>query len=243
MLSKQYTAQAMADRCMIIREVQNIVGKVVHCDMLADYDLIYPNFWSKQDDVCLGFNDGYFKGAAAVKGYYAQKLENAKLLTRKVMEKWADHKDVKGKAEAEMFGAGYVKGTDMHTPIIEVAEDMKSAKALWQFQAADTRVTSRGPLSIWKIGYMAADLIEEDGEWKIKNLLYALDIDHPCAEPWTEPSKYQEDPEFAAFAIPEPVPTVKKEVYRAYSVDRPYQEPPKMPVPYTTLAETFSYGI
>ena len=33
------------------------------------------------------------------------------------------------------------------------------------------------------------------------------------------------------------------EVYRAYSVDRPYQEPPKMPVPYTTLAETFSYGI
>ena len=142
-----------------------------------------------------------------------------------------------------MFGAGYVKGTDMHTPIIEVAEDMKSAKALWQFQAADTRVTSRGPLSIWKIGYMAADLIEEDGEWKIKNLLYALDIDHPCAEPWTEPSKYQEDPEFAAFAIPEPVPTVKKEVYRAYSVDRPYQEPPKMPVPYTTLAETFSYGI
>lgn len=242
-MSKQYTAQEMADRCLIIREVQNVVGKVAHCDMLADYDLVYPNFWSKQEDVCLGFNDGYFKGAAAVKGYYEQKLENAKLLTKKVMEKWADHKDVKGKTEAEMFGAGYVKGTDMHTPIIEVAEDMKSAKALWQFQAADTRVTTKGPLSIWKIGYMAADLVEEDGEWKIKNLLYALDIDHPCAEPWTEASKYQDDPEFAAFNIPEPVPTVKKEVYKAYSVDRPYQEPPKMPVPYTTLAETFSYGI
>ena len=40
-----------------------------------------------------------------------------------------------------------------------------------------------------------------------------------------------------------PTPTVPAEVYRAYSVDRPYQEPPKMPVPYTTLAETFSYGI
>ena len=75
MLSKQYTAQAMADRCMIIREVQNIVGKVAHCDMLADYDLIYPNFWSKQDDVCLGFNDGYFKGAAAVKGAEAGKCK------------------------------------------------------------------------------------------------------------------------------------------------------------------------
>lgn len=99
------------------------------------------------------------------------------------------------------------------------------------------------PLSIWKIGYMAADLVEEDGEFKVLNLLYALDIDHPCAEPWTEPSKYAPDPEFAAFDIPEPQPTVPMEVYRAYSVDRPYQEPPKMPVPYTTLAETFSYGI
>ena len=166
-MRKQYTPEEMADRCLIIREVQNIVGKVAQCDMLADYDLVYSNFWSKGKDVCLGFNNGYFKGAAAVKDYYDQKLAGAKKLTRLVMEKWADHKDVKGKTEEEMFGAGYVKGTDMHTPIIEVAEDMKSAKALWQFQAADTRITTRGPLSIWKIGYMAADLIEEEGEWKI----------------------------------------------------------------------------
>ncbi len=74
-------------------------------------------------------------------------------------------------------------------------------------------------------------------------MLFALDIDHPCAEPWTEPSKYPVLEEYAAFDIPEPVPNVPMEVYKAYSVDRPYQEPPKMPVPYTTLAETFSYGI
>ncbi len=242
-MKQQFTPQEMADRCLIIREVQNIVGKVAHCDMLADYDLVYKNFWSTQEDVCLGFNNGYFKGAAAVKGYYDQKLANAKKLTELVMEKWKDHKDVQGKTAAEMFGAGYVKGTDMHTPIVEVAQDMKSAKALWQFQAADTRVTARGPLSVWKIGYMAADLIEEDGQWKIKNLLYALDIDHPCAEPWTEPSKYGPIPEFAAFDIPEPEPTVPAEVYKAYAPRRPYQEPPRMPEPYTTLAETFSYGI
>ena len=210
-MHKQYTPQEMADRCLIIREVQNVVGKIAQCDLLADYDLV-PQFWSSREDICLGMNNGYFKGAEAVKSYYQQKLENT-------------------------------KGTDMHTPIIEVAEDGKSAKALWQFQAADTRVTACGPLSIWKIGYMAADLVEEDGEFKVLNLLYALDIDHPCAEPWTEPSKYAPDPEFAAFDIPEPQPTVPMEVYRAYSVDRPYQELPKMPVPYTTLAETFSYGI
>jgi hypothetical protein len=233
----------MADRCLIIREVQNVVGKVVHCDMLSDYDLVYPKFWSQAEDVCLGFNDGYFQGAAAVKHYYEQKLDNAKKLTKLVMAHWGDHPKVQGKTEAEMFGAGYVKGTDLHTPIIEVAEDMQSAKALWQFQAADTRVTTRGPLSVWKIGYMAADLVLENGEWRVKNLLYAVDIDHPCAEPWTETSKYPEIPEFAAFDIPEPVPNVPAEVYTAYTVDRPYQQPPRMPEPYTTLAETFSYGL
>ena len=56
---------------------------------------------------------------------------------------------------------------------------------------------------------------------------------------WRRPVSYTH----LAFDIPEPQPTVPMEVYRAYSVDRPYQEPPKMPVPYTTLAETFSYGI
>ena len=186
-MHKQYTPQEMADRCLIIREVQNVVGKIAQCDLLADYDLV-PQFWSSREDICLGMNNGYFKGAEAVKGYYRQKLENTKKLTARVMEKWADHPNVKGKTADEMYGAGYVKGTDMHTPIIEVAEDGKSAKALWQFQAADTRVTACGPLSIWKIGYMAADLVEEDGEFKVLNLLYALDIDHPCAEPWTEPS-------------------------------------------------------
>ena len=44
-MSKQYTAQEMADRCLIIREVQNVVGKVAHCDMLSDYDLAY-GFWN-----------------------------------------------------------------------------------------------------------------------------------------------------------------------------------------------------
>ena len=149
-MHKQYTPQEMADRCLIIREVQNVVGKIAQCDLLADYDLV-PQFWSSREDICLGMNNGYFKGAEAVKGYYQQKLENTKKLTARVMEKWADHPNVKGKTADEMYGAGYVKGTDMHTPIIEVAEDGKSAKALWQFQAADTRVTACGPLSIWKI--------------------------------------------------------------------------------------------
>ena len=49
-MHKQYTPQEMADRCLIIREVQNVVGKIAQCDLLADYDLV-PQFWSSREDI------------------------------------------------------------------------------------------------------------------------------------------------------------------------------------------------
>ena len=212
------------ERLEAAQACRNLMGKYSYYHT-AFRNKEYIDLWAKRDDDLLVMPWGSYQGFEGVKACYMK-----------------DHGD---RSDPKVLDSlkGAVMMHEMDTEVIEVAEDGKSAKALWQFQAADTRVTACGPLSIWKIGYMAADLVEEDGEFKVLNLLYALDIDHPCAEPWTEPSKYAPDPEFAAFDIPEPQPTVPMEVYRAYSVDRPYQELPKMPVPYTTLAETFSYGI
>ena len=76
------------------------------------------------------------------------------------------------------------------------------------------------------------------------NLLYALDIDHPCAEPWTEPSKYAPDPEPPRPSIfPNPSPPFPWKSTGHIPWIGPIRSRPKMPVPYTTLAETFSYGI
>lgn len=176
-MHKQYTPQEMADRCLIIREVQNVVGKIAQCDLLADYDLV-PQFWSSREDICLGMNNGYFKGAEAVKGYYQQKLENTKKLTARVMEKWADHPNVKGKTADEMYGAGYVKGTDMHTPIIEVAEDGKSAKGLWYTPGfINSHASANGQIrsqTLWE--RYGGDFVLEDGRWLYKNLRVCPDI-------------------------------------------------------------------
>ena len=54
---------------------------------------------------------------------------------------------------------------------------------------------------------------------------------------------YPELPEFAemrAFTMPEP--TVKTCVRPIYTVDRPFQQPPRIPEPYARFEETFSYG-
>ena len=220
-------------------ECEKVMSRHVYWHSAGIHRDEWEEYWSKKVDITWGH--GWGRQDDRYSYYFSYVLEKERNAFKTFMGIKLNYPDVENCTRLD--GVAEYSNHLTTSPVIEVAEDGKSAKALWQFQAADTRVTACGPLSIWKIGYMAADLVEEDGEFKVLNLLYALDIDHPCAEPWTEPSKYAPDPEFAAFDIPEPEPNVPMEVYRAYSVDRPYQEPPKMPVPYTTLAETFSYGI
>lgn len=220
-------------------ECEKVMSRHVYWHSAGIHRDEWEEYWSKSVDITWGH--GWGRQDDRYSYYFSYVLEKERNAFKTFMGIKLKYPDVENCTRLD--GVAEYSNHLTTSPVIEVAEDGKSAKALWQFQAADTRVTACGPLSIWKIGYMAADLVEEDGEFKVLNLLYALDIDHPCAEPWTEPSKYAPDPEFAAFDIPEPQPTVPMEVYRAYSVDRPYQELPKMPVPYTTLAETFSYGI
>lgn len=241
-MSNNYTYQQMIDRCMLTREAQNVVGSALHYDMLAKFDEEFDKFWSKSEDVCFGVNGGYFKGAEAVKGYFAKKTENAKAVTDFLMKKWPEK--FEGMTKEEAYGAGYVKGYDFHSPIIEIAQDQKSAKCLFQVQAADTNITPKGPLSYWNLAYLGVDLVMENDEFKIKNMLFVNDIDHPVAEPWTEPTKYPDLEEFAALAeLKAPVPNVPQTVLEAYYPGRPFPKYPDMPVPYKTLDETFSYGI
>jgi hypothetical protein len=109
-LSKTYTAEQLVDRCLLIREAQNVVGSALHYDMLAKWNDLYETFWSKADDVCMGVNNGYFKGAAAVKGYYAKKTENAAAVAKFLFEKYPDKYIEEATAE-NVYGAGYVKPT------------------------------------------------------------------------------------------------------------------------------------
>ena len=242
-MNTTYTAEQLVDRCLLIREAQNVVGSALHYDMLAKWNALYDEFWSKDEDVCMGVNNGYFKGAEAVRGYYTKKTENAAAVSKFLMEKWGD-KYIDGATVEDIYGAGYVKGNDFHSAIIELAGDNQSAKCLFQVQSANTNITPKGPLSYWNLSYLGVDLVWEDETFKIKNMVWVHDVDHPVAEPWTEPTKYPDLPEFAALAaLEEPVPNVPQEILAAYTPDRPFPKYPEMPVPYNTLAETFSYGI
>lgn len=77
----------------------------------------------------------------------------------------------------EVVGAPAKAGemVDMHltTPMIEIADDLKTAKCLWWMPGAGSLPQEDGdPMAIWAWGEVSVDFICEDGIWKIWHLHY-----------------------------------------------------------------------
>ena len=125
-----------------------------------------------------------------------------------------------------------------------IAADGKTAKGLWQVMGANNAITPNGPLSTWNWGYVAADFVLEDDEWKIWHLQEFTELSAPVASSWVAKTELPVMPEFASLAdLKLPAPTVAAKLYEVYSPEREYTAPQKMPEPYNTFAETFSYGM
>jgi hypothetical protein len=228
------------------REIQNIMGKYVYAVLLKEESKLVDTYWADLPDISLGVNNGYYVGQDAVRGYYAAIDENTKIRSEymlKVLPKYFD-----GKTEKDVHGVGSLEVDGLSNAVIEQAEDGKTIKALWHVAGCDTNIHPEGPYSYWAYGYIAADFILIDDEWKIWHLQNIIDLGAPVGVDFAKPGadKVEPLPEFAALADqlkPLPEPTVKKAIHDEYKPGRGFQPFAKVPEPYVTFADTFSYGI
>lgn len=239
----QYTTQQLAERFIDQREIQNVMGKYSLLTMICKQADLVENYWSRTaKDPTLATNDGWYVGLEAISGYY--QAFAADLERKAELLKAAFPKQLEGKTAAELFGAGEHYPRPLTTPLVEVAADGQTAKGLWQVMGADNSVTEYGPLSTWRWGYMAADFVLEDGEWKIWHLQDFVELTAPVASSWTEENPFPRLDGFEGFGdMSLPAPTVPAKLYEAYSPEREYTAPPRMPEAYATFSETFSYGM
>jgi hypothetical protein len=242
MANPQYTPQQLAERFIDQREIQNVMGKYAMLVMICKQADIVDKFWAKQaKDPTLAKNNGWYVGLEAISGYYQAVSDNlaAKIpLVRKLFPKAMD-----GKSDDKVFGSGEHFPRPLTSPLVEVAADGKTAKGLWQVMGANNSITQYGPLSTWNWGYIAADFVLEDGQWKIWHLQEFEELTAPVATNWLEPNPFPVLDDYAALADQKlPEPTVPAALYQAYSQTRPYTAPPRMPEPYATFGDTFSYG-
>ena len=225
------------------REIKNLMGKYVSSQLLNREGSIYDMFWSSREDVCLGFNNGYYKGAEAVKEYF-RAVSDATMVKSKTLQKIFP--DELGKlSDEELYGVGPFKARPLTSPYIQVAEDGETAKGIWMSAGYVIEIEPAGPVGHWNWGTFAGDFVLENGRWKLWHLLYTVDINNIGGQDWAKPAEpYPELPEFEEIkSIKIPEPNVPCAVRELYSADRPFTPLPEVPQPYKTFADTFSYGI
>ncbi len=239
---KTVTAEYLVSRWEDRHRVQNRMGIYSQHHLIKREGEIFTALWSTAQDVSLATNEGYYVGRDAVEGYYAA-LHQRNVLTNRLLRACFPEK-VEGKTEEETYGIGTMNYYPLDTPVIEIAEDGKTAKGIWTLRNTYSLLTAGGPEAYWQWAWVAADFIKEQDDWKIWHLQYLNDVHGKAGQPLHAPyAPYPELPEFAemrTFTMPEP--TVKTCVRPIYTADRPFQQPPRMPEPYARFEETFSYG-
>jgi len=145
------------------------------------------------------------------------------------------------------------------TPVIEVAGDGKSAKGIWFSPGIMMNYTGQkdkdgndlagGMVFFEKYG---ADFVKENGVWKIWHIQMFYDWVPSIGDDWTKPGAKKQQPQAMpagdkgdkAAAPPEQAQTKTKpnpNVYESWSPTRVSSITPKIPEPYYTFSETFSY--
>jgi hypothetical protein len=239
----QYSAEEMVSRWEDQREIKNLMGKYANCIILNREGEIFELFWAAENEnICLAFNDGYYKGSRDVSAYYQAVYERNALVSRILRDAFPEK--LGGMSDEEINGIGPFKVKPMACPVIEIAQDGKTAKGLWYCQGACNEVGAAGPVAYWTWGFFAVDFIKQGKQWRILHLQHVNDVDSLCGQSWGKPQKeYPQLPEFAPlgeFEYPEYTKAIT--IRTPYRADRPLVPAPKMPQPYKTFNDTFSYG-
>jgi hypothetical protein len=142
---------------------------------------------------------------------------------------------------------GDAKGVmHMHTlttPVIEVAEDLQTAKGVWVSPGHETMSFStasgeRTPEAHWGWCKYGCDFIREDGQWKIWHLHVFGIFLSPYGRSWVEqPEDMVEPPPMLDEHKPDRPPTT----HWQYRPDRVYVNEPAPPSPYASFDEETAF--
>ena len=237
----RYSTEELVSRWEYRREIKNLMGKYINCLALNRESEVFDLFWLQTENgISLAFNDGVYRGTAAVRGFYdalhRRGLLASALIRRRLPELCADDKGRE---------LGTFRVRSISSPVIEVAGDGLSAKGLWCCLGSCAEVTESGPVSYWISGYYAVDFVRTESGWRIWHMQSLNDICRPSGQDWSRAAAaFPPLPEFSGlsgFSMPEY--TLRAEFRRTYSPDRELTPPPRTPEPYEHFDETFSYGL
>lgn len=145
------------------QEIQNTMGRLIAAVNFRQNEKVLSYFACEREDVSMEYADeGVFEGKDALKNGIDYLLGT----------------EIK---------AGEMIDLQLTTPVIEVASDLQTARALWWSPGAASRLDDSGiPQAEWMWGDFAVDFICENGEWKIWHLHYFTVIHCDYHKGWVD---------------------------------------------------------
>ena len=116
---KDFTPMELLERLEWRREIRNVMGRISHDYAVKQEAEVYSRYFSKRDDVCLGLNNGYYKGKDAVAGYYKALGEEIALGSELIQKMFPE--ELGAKTAEEVFGVGMISYLPFESQVIEIA--------------------------------------------------------------------------------------------------------------------------
>ena len=163
------------------QEIQNEMGRTIAAFNFRQAEKVLEHFALNEEGVSLEVADeGVFRGKEAVE-----------TIVREVLGKEAL--------------PGEMTDIQLTTPIIEVAEDGKTARAVWWCPGAGAIPREdQDPQAVWLWGDIAADFVFTEGEWKIWHLHYFRFMKCAYEKGWVEDTSMINRPNTAMHPMAEP---------------------------------------
>lgn len=221
-----------AERALAMLEVQNTMSKHAYYYAAGKIEEEFNNIWVKEGgEYAATASKGKITGLKKLKKMTLErKHDNEKKALEEMSRIYSDIKNI-----PENLGTG----TDLvihtqTTPVIEIAGDGKTAKGVWYSPGIgltphfrDGKVNVEGIFFWEKYG---VDFVKEDGRWKIWHMQMVYDFMPGIDKKWTDfgsdDAQSTENTGWPPKAwTPKTIPELS----------------PRLPEPYYTFSETFSY--
>ena len=197
-------------------EIQNEMGRTTAAFNFGEKDKILSHFALDKPDVSIEYADeGVFEGKDAVEI---------------IVEELTRGADVPGR----------MIDMQLTTPMIEVADDLETAKCVWWCPGAGTIPAgvdgTQEPQAIWAWGEISVDFIREDNVWKIWHLHYFRLIKCSYEKGWVEDLSMINRPNIPVNKMAKP-----STYHNPYSPLSIRDGIPAMPLPYDRYTEKDRY--
>jgi hypothetical protein len=221
-------------------EVQNCFSKHAYYHAWGLHRAEMEDIWVKKDGAyskTASWTNNGLTGYDAIWKFYVTNKEDAlKKNLEDISKIYPEIKNV-----PENLGAGGEWAIHAQTtPVIEVAGDGKTAKGVWYTPGIrNSVVIKNGKAEVqggWFWERYAVDFVKEDGKWKIWHFQNLMDPGPPGwgAEAEKDRTVTQETAQADGKALPE-------KIGKTWSPTTVPSMSPRMPEPYNTFSETFSY--